>query len=91
MACVVGNARERQGKGDACTLAQSPLCSKQLFVETRRALEAVGICRGAAACPGAINSTLRSINRINTLGLRHWGAEATQNPREGKQKQRQWE
>lgn len=30
----------------------------------------------AAAWPGAINSTLRSLSRRNALGLGHWGAEA---------------
>lgn len=76
MAGVTGNAGERQGKGVAPALAQSPLCSKQLLVEAGRAWEAVGICGGAAACSGAINPTLRAISRINTLGLRLWDAKA---------------
>lgn len=63
-------------RGMLMPFAQSSLYSKQLFVRAGRALEAVGICRGAAVCPGSINPTFRSISRINNLGLRHWGGEA---------------
>lgn len=65
--------RREAGKGGCLCFCPVPFV---LFAEAGRALEAVGICGGAAACPGAVNSTLRSISRGNTLDLRHWGAKA---------------
>lgn len=80
MACVIGNAGERRGKGDACALAQSALCSMQLFVEAGRASEAVGICGGAAACQGAINCRLSSVNIDKYSGPEALGCRGNMKP-----------
>lgn len=65
----------RQGKWVLLTLAswKLPLCScKGCLYGQKRLLRAVGVCVRAAACLGAIDCRIRSINRINTTGLRHW-------------------
>lgn len=62
----MGNARDLARLKAAFVLQRSGRLYGQ-----KGLLTAVGVCVGAAVCPGAINCRFRSINRINTTGLRH--------------------